>query len=248
MNRGRERGFTVIETMLFLGVSGMLIIGVLVASGGAINSQRYKDATSSLLSFFQSEYDRVANVQNIRESDVTCNAGDTSLSVSGGVSARGTTDCVIIGRLMTPSESGDSITSHTVYASNDFSNVFSESGAQLSGDANAIQNSGLFVDEDLGESRVYRPEWGTRIVRAGSSDPDAWQILIVRSPASGAIRTYVTDDTGMALNTLVSSSHETERLICLDARGLVLTGNRGVVFSAGAAGSSGVKTLGDGQC
>lgn len=248
MDRGSPRGFTVIETMLFLAVSGLLIMGILIGSGGAINAQRYKDATNSLLSYFQSQYDRVANVQNLRDTDLGCVTGGIELTVSDTAIPRGTTDCVIIGRLLVASDSGESISARTVYASSDLSNSFSESGAQLGGDVEVIKNSGLFIDDDLGESRDYAPEWNTRLVQAGTSDPDAWQILIIRSPASGSIRTYISDDTGLSLVDLVDASNEGQRLICLDSRGLVMSGNRGVVFSAGSTGGSGVKLVGDGQC
>lgn len=248
MNRGRVDGFTVIETMLFLAVSGVLIVGILVASGGAINAQRYKDAVNSLASFFQGEYDRVANVQNLRDSDLTCAPGDASLSIGDGSSFRGTTDCVIMGRLLTSSEQGDLINAQTVYGSVDLSNVFSESGVQLNGDAAAITGSNLFIDGELGDSNEYRPEWSTRLVTPRSTEPDRWQILIVRSPASGSLRTYVSSDTGLTLQELVNANNEQERLVCLDSRGLVFSGNRGVSFSARATGASAVTTLGDGRC
>lgn len=248
MNRVRANGFTVIETMLFLAVSGMLIIGVLIGAGGAINAQRYKDATNSLLSYFQGEYDRVANVQNVRGADLTCAMGASSLDVVvDSAVARGSTDCVIIGRLLTVSEGG-SIVAQTVYASNDVVSLFSETGAPLGSDAEAIASAGLFVDEENGESFTYQPEWGTKIVQPGSNTTGVWQTIIVRSPASGAIRTYTADDTNLTLAQLVNKSHETERLICLDSRGLVISGNRGVVFSAGATGAASVKLVGDGQC
>lgn len=149
MNRGRVAGFTVIETMLFLSVSGLLIVGVLVASGGVINAQRYRDANTSLLSFFQSEYDRVANVQNVRDDKVTCSLGDTKLTMSDSVSSRGTSECVILGRLIRTTDSGGSIRAQTVYSSQDLANMFSESGAQLNGDVDAIRNSTIFVGTGL---------------------------------------------------------------------------------------------------
>ena len=45
-----NNGFTVIETMLFLGVAGALTMGVLVGSGASINQQRYRDSVNSLKS------------------------------------------------------------------------------------------------------------------------------------------------------------------------------------------------------
>ena len=46
-------GFTIIEMMLFLAVSGAMAAGIMVGVGATVNAQRYRDATHSLVSFFQ---------------------------------------------------------------------------------------------------------------------------------------------------------------------------------------------------
>ena len=40
-------GFTIIEVMLFLAVSGVLAAGILATVGGTIGAQRYRDAVDS---------------------------------------------------------------------------------------------------------------------------------------------------------------------------------------------------------
>ena len=50
----KSKGFTIIEVMLFLAVTGALAVAILVGSGVAIGQQRYKDSVNSLQSFIQS--------------------------------------------------------------------------------------------------------------------------------------------------------------------------------------------------
>ena len=42
-------GFTIIEVMLFLAVSGVLAAGILATVGGTIGAQRYRDAVDSFM-------------------------------------------------------------------------------------------------------------------------------------------------------------------------------------------------------
>lgn len=59
MIQGEQRGFTIIETMLFLGVSAMLLIIAFSFTASTLRSARFTDATKSLQSFFQEQYTRV---------------------------------------------------------------------------------------------------------------------------------------------------------------------------------------------
>ena len=86
-----KAGFTIIETMLFLAVSGFLIMGILAGTGVSINTQRYRDSVVSLRSFLQQQYSDVSNVRNSSQTN-------PCLSSSGN---RGQTDCVILGRYVT---------------------------------------------------------------------------------------------------------------------------------------------------
>jgi len=61
-----QGGFTVIEVMLFLAVTGLLAVGILVGSGVAIGQQRYRDSVNTLKSYIQQQYSEVTSVINNR--------------------------------------------------------------------------------------------------------------------------------------------------------------------------------------
>src|SRR5665811_997144 len=94
MKLSNQAGFTIIETMLFLGITALLIMGLLVGIGTSINIQRYRDSVSSLQSVLQQQFSEVSNVSN----DSLSNAcyGDNSTN-----NPRGQSNCVILGRLIT---------------------------------------------------------------------------------------------------------------------------------------------------
>ena len=56
MSARTETGFTLVEAMLFLAITGLLTVGILVGSGVAISQQRYRDSVNSLKSFIQDQY------------------------------------------------------------------------------------------------------------------------------------------------------------------------------------------------
>ncbi|MEP6710564.1 MAG: prepilin-type N-terminal cleavage/methylation domain-containing protein, partial [Candidatus Saccharibacteria bacterium] len=58
MDTQRHPGFTIIEVMLFLAISGALAVGILIGSNVAITSQRYRDSLNSLQSLLQQQYNQ----------------------------------------------------------------------------------------------------------------------------------------------------------------------------------------------
>src|SRR5680860_466471 len=93
-----KNGFTIIETMLFLGISGMLIVGILIGTGTSINVQRYHDSVTSFKSFLQQQYSDVSNIRN--ESITNPCYGDETQN-----NPRGQSDCVVLGRYITTLDS-----------------------------------------------------------------------------------------------------------------------------------------------
>lgn len=241
-------GFTIIEVMLFLAISGLLTIGILTTAGTAINVQRYKDATNSLVSYVQGEYDQVVNVQDNRPvagnntSNVTCT---TSGFAPGTATLGSSLSCFIIGRLLTVSNNGTSIQAQSVFASKDGTG---------SDDIQALANSGLFTDAaNSGEvPDTYAPEWSTRLVTTDhAASLDGWRLLIVRSPTSGTIRTFTSTMQSQSLTDMVTGNGGTTRqdmVACLDPAGLVTFQPSGVKILKDAASVSAIKPTDPGDC
>ena len=103
MGAKTQTGFTIIEVMLFLAITGMLAAAILVGSGIAIGQQRYRDSVGSLQSYIQQQYNKVTNVTNDRDRAWTCDSNGTVTQVENASAGepRGTTECVVLGRLVT---------------------------------------------------------------------------------------------------------------------------------------------------
>lgn len=235
---GRQAGFTFIETMLFLAVSGALAVGVLVSAGYAINVQRYRDATHSFVSYIQGVYNDTTNVKNDRQATLECTP---SAGISdGGGQPLGTSDCTIVGRLLRTND-GITFTAAPVFARQDQVNASNE--------ADALAQAQLFVDDTHIDSRAYVLEWGTRVSRPDGAPIGATSILVVRSPLNGAIRTFVANSTSVSPATMAASSAlATDFLMCVDPQGLRVGERSGAVIYAGASSTSSVKQATGGGC
>lgn len=237
MSGGSRQGFTVIEVMLFLAISGLLVMGILGGTGVAINVQRYKDATNSLFSYFQSQYDLTINTQNTHTNLVACADGSVTASATA-VTVGSSLSCFVTGRLITVSDNGKRITAQWVYAARD--------AHQGDDDITALTNAGLFTSSVADTPEVYTPEWGTRLnVPKQATSMDGWQLLIVRSPSTGTVRTFTTMS-GDIFTQL--STARAEVTACLDPVGLVLFAPSGITIVQDAANGSGVKLVGQGVC
>lgn len=186
-----KHGFTVIELMLFLAISGALMAGLLIGSGVAVAQQRYRDSVKSLQSIIQDEYSEVANVVNDRPDNLYCDANG-AISDGAGVTPRGaSSSCVILGRLIhshkedSALDAGFAIHSYPVIAAS------SSSAGVPNTDTEAISELALSVD--LNRHAESRLEWDSKMRLSNltsGADPQQFSMLIVRSPLSGNIRTY----------------------------------------------------------
>ena len=79
----RTSGFTIIEVVLFLAISGLMAIGLLVGTSMAIQRQQYRDAVQSFAGYLRDEYARVVSVEN--DGTAKC-----------GASVRGQSECFIV--------------------------------------------------------------------------------------------------------------------------------------------------------
>jgi type II secretory pathway pseudopilin PulG len=245
-------GFTIIETMLFLAITGLLIATMLVGVGTSINNQRYRDSVTSLQSFLQSQYSSINNVQNDRDNSWKCGASATS-SQTGASQDRGQSDCVLLGRYIT-----------IVGGDTTVATVLGYKTANIAG----TDIANLKANYTLGLSTINQQTdslaWGTVIAWPASGNefqqpttPRSIAILIVRSPDSGSIYTFTSDTVSPIANVdnkvlqpmLVTGTggppSQEPRTLCLDAQGLqgiVASNNSAVYMHAYANGPTSIET------
>jgi type II secretory pathway pseudopilin PulG len=177
-------GFTIIELMLVLAISGALVVAILVGSSAAINQQRYRDSVSSLKSFIQNQYDKVSNTLNDRAGTEGCTATAAIITAPGQAQARGTSDCVILGRLVTIAANGVDLTAVDV--------VGYPIGITPSGVTDIVELQTYYklgVSATSTDSDVVA--WGAKVIKPKTpSTPQPLAMLIIRSPQSGSIMTF----------------------------------------------------------
>lgn len=157
MRASSSEGFTVIEVVLFLAISGLLLLMVFVGTGTMAARQRFSDATDNLQAFLQAEYDEVRNGVNIRQVTAAC-PGELP-GVQPGASAQ----CLLLGKVIKfDDDTGQVITSSYVVSTQ-----------KLRDDVVYTTDSEKFTAatlEVLSTGRVtYEPKWGANVSRVTRS-------------------------------------------------------------------------------
>lgn len=234
-------GFTIIETMLFLAITGLLVAGVLVGAGTSIGTQRYNDSVRSFQNELKKAYNDVVNVSNDRSTDISCVEDSSTIKlVTNSKSNLGQSDCVIMGKYIT---NGDN---NTVSIENVLG--YDNEAAVKGIDVSDFNNYLFAVDSSSNES--YSLEWGASVSSwiSSNSSSNNFSILILRSPTSGLVRTFVDPDTSYsvsAISSLIRSNYLTNQAkLCVDPNGLSNTPKMAVLINANATSASDVETLG----
>lgn len=176
----KERGFTIIELMLFLAISGALFAALMTGVNGNITQQRYRESVVGYKTVLQNQYSEVLNTQNDRDNNWVCGADGTVSQQQNGGDPRGTTDCVILGRVVTIEDNGTKINS---------SSVIGVAPAQeaAGGDISTLLSYNPKVAPFDEESDSL--DWGSSLQTSNHLASTA-SILILRSPASGLLRIF----------------------------------------------------------
>ena len=233
-------GFTIIETMLFLAISGFLFVAILASTGNSINVQRYRDSINSLHSFLQKQYSDIVNVSN-ESNDNDC--GGTSV-------ARGQSNCVILGRFIVTANNGKSL---HVYKIIGYDN---ENIDSADGDIETFKNYSvqLFKNKDSGEFdyETYDFEWGVVLNNDISSGGGAssFSILLIRSPNSGIVRTFsdITSESvsNDKINQLITDEYAANPVkACVDSNGLIEMPESAILIHANATVQTDIEIIGD---
>lgn len=237
-----HKGFTIIELVLFLGITGLVMAVLLVGVGSSLSRERYRDAVSSFQDYMQGQYNLVANVNNYREPTDICQGGKIVTSPNPDT-GRGTSDCTIVGRVIYSTDGGDSVNSAQVYATTDV--------AQLSGDddVQVLNNAHLIASPTL---EPYNIGWSATLVDPRPGDLlSVFSILIVRMPTTGLIHTYALAQANQTPAALVGAQITQGGLhICVNNSQFVANsaGRVGIIIAPDAVNSSGVQLASEDQC
>ncbi|HTK39372.1 MAG TPA: type II secretion system protein [Patescibacteria group bacterium] len=243
MGTNARRGFTLIEVILFLAISGLMLLGVLAGVSGSISRQRYDEATNSLLDYVKSQYNLNDNIRNNRPDTRACTAAGIAANTA---QPRGTSDCAIAGRLISSTD-GKSISSRPVYARS-AGNLNAATEATLLNSLNLIvAPSDLKTDNE-----DYTMLWQTQIYTNKNAQTTAnhFGILILRLPTNGLTRTYVSTSYTTLADFWTAAPALTELNLCVSKSGLTNAPANGTKVIRGASTSNGVQFIpgGAGTC
>lgn len=261
------RGFTIIELMLFLAVSGGLFAALLLGVNNGVVQQRYKDSVYSYSSFLQNQYSEVLNTRNeARTQDLTCDSSVVSTVPAGGVvQQRGTSNCVTLGKLIVvnnPNSQESTIKSYTVVGTctstpPDNKCVTNEFNSDI--EALSSYNPKIISVGDVGVSTVSM-EWGSWLARKDASSLVAnghiASYLILRSPLSGLIKVFVSslNDIPSApsspdtpdIQTFINSATNSSVMVCVMNQNKGLQPTSSVTLDSSVSGPNGVTVKSDG--
>jgi type II secretory pathway pseudopilin PulG len=235
MGTKTNTGFTIIETMLFFAVAGVLAAGIFAGSSVSINQQRYKDSVNSLKSFIQQQYSETTNASSDRAGVESCSASAVVLQApaSGQSEARGTSECILLGRLITIDNTGTKLTASNVVG------YRTPRAAEEISDILEIKKNYKLGISPIGQEKS-EVAWSAVIVKKQTTQPTAVSILILRSPLSGSIMTYASQGTVSNLQsmiTLANSNKSTE--LCVNPASGTLQDRRMAVQISPFASSQG---------
>lgn len=249
--KNKRAGFTIIEVILFLGVSSALAAAVLIGMGSGINSQRYKDTVNSLQVFLQEQYTETAHVSNVRAGNLQCVTAGTRLSVeetATDAEELGASECVVVGKVIQVEDSGE-ISATNIVATIPTDGVYSN-------DTDALGAATFGIDTT--SKREYPIAWGGEVAVSTLGDDGSTQssnrVYILRSPLSGAVMTYHSAATSTTYNDIVDNivpsleNANWSTSFCVDSNLFGSSSNRGVLIDSRATTSNDVKQLGDGEC
>lgn len=243
----RRQGFTVIEVVLFLAVTGLMLMGILIGVGGAVSRQQYEDTVTTLIDYYQGQFSAVDNVRSNRAPTARC--GTASGVVGGGqVQNVGTSiECSIVGRLVRSSD-GRTITSEPVYATADIRNLPQlPSGATERDYIDALRlrivpsAEAHIIRDDI---ETYPVPWNAGIFVNGNQSEGRFSLLIIKLPSNGLIRTYGIPGYESNPATIISGGTSPLR-ICVANTAFRVGQPRGVRIMPVAPNISGVQRIGD---
>lgn len=243
MHQAGQKGYTIIEVLLFLSISAMLLTVALTSTNSTISNTRFSDATRSLEMFFKDQYTKVQTGSLAYSlpagSNRVCSQSNDVVTLVGG--EKGT--CLLLGSSLEIQPDQKTI---NVYP------VFGWAGVSPGDSSTELSNSNPRVWKVNGPTDTHITGWQSKIssrqslkMTDGSPQSPINRIVILRSISSSKINLYfLTDNTTSNLVPVIQSDTGTvsnirnvPALICLAPDGA--SSLRGqIMFSGNGQGTS----------
>lgn len=219
MGTTSQRGFTIVETMLFLAIGGTLFAVLMVGVGTGITQQRYMESVRGYKSLLQDQYAQVLNTSIDGKAGWQCENDESGTVGEGPRGVRGTSDCVVLGRLIQVKDDGTG-TTVVVSSVTGFDDPLAQTGLD---DVEAIKNYkpkvGAFDKQEI------ELDWGVGLRTNGQ--PSKAAVLIVRSPVSGLIKVFTLEQ-GIVSQDLISMVSADNTLVAATVR-MCIDGDSGLL-------------------
>lgn len=187
----KRDGFTIVEVMIFLAISGLMLSMAMIGSGNLAKQTRFSDSVNSFHSSLQRQFEEVVSGVNTRQStDNDCITGGQNL-------IPGTDECILLGKVITFNDVGG--TQYTSRYVTDNGTSYSLIGTALAVIFNAQPrvHDTLLQSQDLAwgarfqvASRESAPLGGQPLKSAGSTRARINSIAFLRSPNGAGTITY----------------------------------------------------------
>lgn len=198
MTASSERGFTIVETVLFLAITGALFASLMIGVNLAITQQRYLEGVRSYKSLLQDQYSAAMNIVNDQDGSGTMPCPTIPST------ARGMSDCVILGRAIHIVNAGTEVETSSIIGTD--TNINSSDTA----DVTAVKNYNPKIASF--DKEITEIDWGLSLKMTAASGPSRDSqavILIMRSPVSGLPMIFTADSMPSQLKNMITSANRT---------------------------------------
>ena len=252
MKLNGRTGFTIIEVILVLAITGLLFVALIAGQGNNIARRRYDDSVNGFMAFLQNQFDFAMNIQNWRDhitpADPNYNAFTAQCIGDVGDSQIGRSDCAIYG-IMLEFGTGECdynnpksgcFVRYTWVVGRDYRTLRNANPDSWAG----VMDSELDVmTSDIGLRRAMpwrqqSVEWGSRLrtpaTRTGDDPFTGWNenvtgaIMIIRMPISNTVQVFASNSLPARVDSIFHTDFDSNdtRVINQTLGGLLTENNR----------------------
>jgi type II secretory pathway pseudopilin PulG len=200
MKAAKDKGFTLIEVILFLAVSGLFFGIAFAGIRQRSNNVQFTDAMRSLQSYIQRVQNEVYNGVNTRDDSIGCSYGIPSEdSITVGLANPSdpgqSEDCLLVGKVLHFTNDSSDVKVYPIIGrflrqtvdegDSFFLDVAHKSNAHL-----IVHDLNPWILQNNDFMSTYTAEWGVKFRTPASLPPYYW-LGFIRSPGTGGVFPFV---------------------------------------------------------